>query len=228
MFLSAGQASDYQGARARLSSIPPAGALLADRGCGADWFRNALIERGIARCILSHKGRKPRSRMTLTSIANTTGPKTPSPASKTGGVSHPATTAAQSSSSPLHTRRNRHHLSSVQSLRFKPRIDFLCQSPMRVAHGALRKACAACEHVQGVMPQASPQPWYGSSPAPLHPRHGLCCHLPLFGAHPCPQAQSDERSIRRNLPQNLASLFKTSLPHTGCGPPAGMRLSQRI
>lgn len=63
---------------------------------------------------------------------------------------------------------------------------------------------------------------------PSTPGNGLCRHLPIFGAHPCPQAQSDERSIRRNLPQNLASLFKTSLPHTGCGPPAGMRLSQRI
>lgn len=32
MFLSAGQTSDYLGARALLSSIPEAGALLADRG----------------------------------------------------------------------------------------------------------------------------------------------------------------------------------------------------
>jgi hypothetical protein len=124
--------------------------------------------------------------MTLTSIANTTGPKTPSPASKAGGVSHPATTAAQSSSSPLHTRRNRHHLSSVRSLRFKPRIDFLCQSPMRVAHGALRKACAACEHVQGVMPQASPQPWYGSSPPPLHPRQRPVLPFAPFRRAPVP------------------------------------------
>ena len=41
MFLSAGQTSDYIGARALLSSIPQAGALLADRGYDADWFRNA-------------------------------------------------------------------------------------------------------------------------------------------------------------------------------------------
>ena len=41
MFLSAGQTSDYIGARALLSSIAPAGALLADRGYDADWFRKA-------------------------------------------------------------------------------------------------------------------------------------------------------------------------------------------
>jgi hypothetical protein len=44
MFLSAGQTSDYIGARALLPTIPQAGALLADRGYDADWFRNALIE----------------------------------------------------------------------------------------------------------------------------------------------------------------------------------------
>lgn len=58
MYLSAGQTSDYIGARALLSSLPPAGALLADRGYDADWFRNALIERGIQPCIPSRKGRK--------------------------------------------------------------------------------------------------------------------------------------------------------------------------
>jgi transposase len=58
MFLSAGQTSDYIGARALMSSIPQAGALLADRGYDADWFRNALIERGISPCIPSRIGRK--------------------------------------------------------------------------------------------------------------------------------------------------------------------------
>lgn len=58
MFLSAGQTSDYIGARALLTSIPSAGALLADRGYDADWFRNALIERGISPCIPSRIGRK--------------------------------------------------------------------------------------------------------------------------------------------------------------------------
>ena len=57
MFLSAGQTSDYIGARALLPTIPQAGALLADRGYDADWFRNALIELGISPCIPSRLGR---------------------------------------------------------------------------------------------------------------------------------------------------------------------------
>lgn len=48
MYLSAGQTSDYIGARALLSSIPQAAALLGDRGYNADWFRNALIDMGIS------------------------------------------------------------------------------------------------------------------------------------------------------------------------------------
>ena len=58
MYLSAGQTSDYIGARALLSSLPKAGTLLADRGYDADWFRNALIERDIQPCIPSRRGRK--------------------------------------------------------------------------------------------------------------------------------------------------------------------------
>ena len=58
MFLSAGQASDHIGARALLSSIPQAAALLGDRGYDADWFRNALTEMGISPCIPSRSGRK--------------------------------------------------------------------------------------------------------------------------------------------------------------------------
>ena len=54
----AGQTSDYIGARALLSSFPQAGALLADRGYDADWFRNALIEMGISPCRPSRAGRK--------------------------------------------------------------------------------------------------------------------------------------------------------------------------
>ena len=58
MFLSAGQTSDYIGARALLASIPQAGVLLGDRGYDADWFRNALTERDIQPCIPSRRGRK--------------------------------------------------------------------------------------------------------------------------------------------------------------------------
>jgi len=57
MFLSAGQTSDYIGARALLSSLPQAQVLLADRGYDADWFRDALADRGIAPCIPARKGR---------------------------------------------------------------------------------------------------------------------------------------------------------------------------
>ena len=42
MFLSAGQTSDYIGARALLASLPTAKTLLADRGYDAEWFRNRL------------------------------------------------------------------------------------------------------------------------------------------------------------------------------------------
>jgi len=58
MFLSAGNVSDYIGARALLSSLPDAKWLLADRGYDADWFRNALKERDIQPCIPSRKNRK--------------------------------------------------------------------------------------------------------------------------------------------------------------------------
>ena len=58
MYLSAGQTSDYIGAAALLSTLPPARALLADRGYDADWLRNALITRDIQPCILSRKNRK--------------------------------------------------------------------------------------------------------------------------------------------------------------------------
>ena len=45
------------GAAALLSSLPQATTLLADRGYDANWFRNALIDRGIQPCIPSRKNR---------------------------------------------------------------------------------------------------------------------------------------------------------------------------
>ena len=47
MLLSEGQMSDYKGAALMLDALPPAKALLGDRGYDAGWFRNALAERGI-------------------------------------------------------------------------------------------------------------------------------------------------------------------------------------
>ncbi|EAU44271.1 ISSpo7, transposase [Salipiger bermudensis HTCC2601] len=57
-FMSAGQVSDYTGAAALLSSLPKAGWLLADRGYDADWFREALKDKGIKVCIPGRKSRK--------------------------------------------------------------------------------------------------------------------------------------------------------------------------
>ena len=58
-FMSAGQVSDYIGARALMSSLPTADWLIADRGYDADWFRDALRDKGIRACI---SGRKSRDR----------------------------------------------------------------------------------------------------------------------------------------------------------------------
>lgn len=56
-FMSAGQVSDYTGARAMMSSLPVAEWLIADRGYDADWFRNALQDKGIRACIPGRKSR---------------------------------------------------------------------------------------------------------------------------------------------------------------------------
>ena len=56
-FMTAGQVSDYTGARALLSSLPSADWLLGDRGYDADWFREALIDKGITPCIPGRKSR---------------------------------------------------------------------------------------------------------------------------------------------------------------------------
>lgn len=58
LFLTAGQTSDYKGARQLLDRLPNAKELLADRGYDADWFRNALKEKGIAVCIPPRAKRK--------------------------------------------------------------------------------------------------------------------------------------------------------------------------
>ncbi len=58
LFLSAGQVSDYKGARQLLGFLPNAKVMLADRGYDADWFRQALKEKDIAPCIPPKKNRK--------------------------------------------------------------------------------------------------------------------------------------------------------------------------
>ena len=58
VFLTAGQRRDYVGARALLDDLPLAKHMLADRDYDADWYRQALDDKGIAPCIPSRKGRK--------------------------------------------------------------------------------------------------------------------------------------------------------------------------
>ncbi|MCE6951161.1 IS5 family transposase [Cereibacter sphaeroides] len=57
-FMSAGPVSDYTGAAALLGSLPKADWLLADRGCDADWLREALKDKGMKVCIPGRKSRK--------------------------------------------------------------------------------------------------------------------------------------------------------------------------
>ena len=56
-FMSAGEVSDYTGAAAMLSSLASAQWLLAARGYDADWFRDALQNKGIKPCIPGRKSR---------------------------------------------------------------------------------------------------------------------------------------------------------------------------
>lgn len=56
-FMTAGQVSDYIGAAALLDELPKAQWLLADRSYDADWFRDALQEKGITPCIPGRKSR---------------------------------------------------------------------------------------------------------------------------------------------------------------------------
>lgn len=58
LFVTAGQVSDYIGARALCDSLPDVAWLLGDRGYDADWFREALKDKGIRACIPGRKQRK--------------------------------------------------------------------------------------------------------------------------------------------------------------------------
>jgi len=58
LYLTAGQVSDYIGARKLLGDFPSAKHLLADRGYDADWFREGLLEKRITPCIPPKKNRK--------------------------------------------------------------------------------------------------------------------------------------------------------------------------
>jgi transposase len=58
LLLTEGQASDYKGAALLLDKLPKAKELLADRGYDSDWFRAALMAKGITPCIPPRKNRK--------------------------------------------------------------------------------------------------------------------------------------------------------------------------
>ena len=62
LFVTAGPVSDYSGAAALLRSFPKAEWMLADRGYDADWFRDALEDKGISACIPGRKTRKKKVR----------------------------------------------------------------------------------------------------------------------------------------------------------------------
>lgn len=65
LFVTAGQVSDYIVARALLSSLPKVDWLLGDRGDDADWFREALQDKGIRACITKSHPRNLLSMATL-------------------------------------------------------------------------------------------------------------------------------------------------------------------
>ncbi|MCW2303557.1 transposase [Rhodovulum sulfidophilum] len=58
LFVTAGPVNDYIGARALLGTLPTVDWLLGDRGYDADWFRDALKDKGIRACIHGRKQRK--------------------------------------------------------------------------------------------------------------------------------------------------------------------------
>ena len=60
LLLSEGQISDYKGTSIIADVLPPAKWLLADRGYDADWFREALKNKGIKACIPPKKNRKSK------------------------------------------------------------------------------------------------------------------------------------------------------------------------
>jgi transposase len=50
--------SDFKGTAPMLNTLPRAKELLGEKGYHADWFRQALTERGITACVPSRSNRK--------------------------------------------------------------------------------------------------------------------------------------------------------------------------
>ena len=57
MCLTAGQVSDFKGAKLLLDGLPAAKYLLRDKGYDANWFREALQDKNITPCIPPKKNR---------------------------------------------------------------------------------------------------------------------------------------------------------------------------
>ena len=99
-FMTAGQVSDYTGAAALLDSLPKAQWMLADRGYDADWFRDALQEKGTPLASrVERYGTRP-SNMTSAATNAAIASRSCSAASKTGGASPHAMIGARRPSSP--------------------------------------------------------------------------------------------------------------------------------
>jgi len=105
MLLSEGQMSDYKGAALMLDALPRAKAMLGDKGYDADWFRNALIKRGIVPCIPSKANRKIPIAQIRRFIASAIKSKICSASSRTGGASTPAMIDARTPSSQQYASR---------------------------------------------------------------------------------------------------------------------------
>jgi transposase len=98
-FMTAGQVSDYTGAAALLSRLPAAEWLIADRRYDADWFRDALKDKGTHRCI---PGRKSHGKIVRYDerrySSDATGSRSCSVVCRAGAGSGTATADAQRSS----------------------------------------------------------------------------------------------------------------------------------
>ena len=82
-----------------LQALPKAKAILGDRGYDADWFRAALIAKGIAPCIPSKANRKVLIPHDQTPTASATASRTCSASFWTGAASTPALIDARTLSS---------------------------------------------------------------------------------------------------------------------------------
>ena len=105
MLLSEGQMSDYKGAALMLDALPRAKAMLGDKGYDADWFRNALIKRGIVPCIPSKTNRKIPIAHDQTLYRQRHKIEICSVSSRAGGASTPAMIDARTPSSQQYASR---------------------------------------------------------------------------------------------------------------------------